>query len=54
MNSLDHWWGGVAAIGCGLGFRYLDPILTSTGLAGAVAIASACLLALIDAADSQD
>jgi hypothetical protein len=50
--SIDHWWGAGAAIGCGLGMRYLDPILSSTGLAGAVAIASACLIALIDAMDS--
>jgi hypothetical protein len=48
-TPMNHWWGGAAAIGCGAGIRYLDPILTSTGLVGAVAIASACLIMLIDA-----
>lgn len=51
MIEMDHWYGVVAAAGCGLGFRFATPILTATGLLGAVGIASACLIALLDACD---
>jgi hypothetical protein len=50
--ALNHGWGAAAAIACGLGIRFADPILAATGFAGAVAIAGACFIALLDAMSS--
>ena len=51
MELIDpnQWWGVLAAAGCGLGFRFMGPILGATGFAGAVAIVGACFIAMIDA-----
>ncbi len=48
----NHLWGAGAAIACGLGIRFAEPILTATGFAGAVAISAACFIALLDALGS--
>jgi hypothetical protein len=46
-NEVEHWWGGMGAVICGLGFREAaytisNPALLATTIGG-------CLLAAIDA-----
>ena len=50
--GVDHWWGVVAAVGCGLGMRYFPQIIGTGGVAGVAAVVAVCVLTLVDGAAS--
>lgn len=52
MDGMDvnRWWGAMAAVACGLGFRHMDAVLGTAGAAGAAVVVGACFIAFMDAA----
>jgi hypothetical protein len=48
--DLNRWWGALAAVACGAGFRHMDAIVTTAGTAGVAVVVGACFIAFMDAA----
>ena len=45
----DRLFGALAAVACGFGIRYIDPIIGVGGVAGAAVLVGVCFMAILDA-----
>jgi len=50
--ELERWWGALAAVACGAGFRNMGAVIGASGVAGVSVVIGACLIMLMDAMSS--